>query len=502
MQLKIGSTLQGGKYRLEKILGQGGFGITYLAEQTNLERKVAIKEFFMKEFCNRDEESSYVTVGTEGSREMIDRFREKFLKEARNIAKLIHPNIVKVIDVFEENGTAYYVMEYATGGSLADKLKLVGYMSEPEARHYIVQIANALGYIHKQNMNHLDVKPANIMLDGEGNVMLIDFGLSKQYDQLTGNQTSTTPVGISEGYAPMEQYMVGGVGDYSPQTDIYALGATYYKLLTGKTPPNANFVGNEGLPLDVLQTKGISQISIDTIVKAMEPLKRNRMASADEFLRYLSGSNVQKPRPEVVPEATQTIIKPRAEQPRIPRPEPKYRTEVSNVGTNNTLLYAIIAVLVLLLVGVGVFIINNQHKSDPTTAINVRTSDNDNDGEKVTTPEKKTEEPVDEPVERKVSPYGDKKVTGLIAGKYAITMDLTVEGGKAYGSYYYDKYGSNNRLFFRGNYDAQTGSLYLEEYNDVGENSGIFDGQYDGRVFHGTFTNSEEQTMNFNLDVR
>lgn len=466
MQLKIGSTLQGGKYRLEKILGQGGFGITYLAEQTNLERKVAIKEFFMKEFCNRDEESGYVTVGTEGSREMINRFRKKFLKEARNIAKLKHPNIVKVIDVFEENGTAYYVMEYATGGSLADKLKLVGYMSEPEARHYIVEIANALGYIHKQNMNHLDVKPANIMLDGEGNVMLIDFGLSKQYDQLTGNQTSTTPVGISEGYAPMEQYMVGGVGDYSPQTDIYALGATYYKLLTGMTPPNASIVNNEGLPLNVLQSKGISQTSIDTIVKAMEPSKCNRIASADEFLCYLSGNNVKRPTP------------------------------------NNTLLYVIIAVLVILLVGGVIYYVNNKSTEAPTTELNVRTSDNVEREEETTTRKDKVEEPVEEPVKRKVSPYGDKRVSGLIGGKYAITMDLTVEGGKAYGSYYYDKYGSNNRLFFRGNYDAQTGNLYLEEYNDVGDNSGIFDGQYDGRVFNGTFTNSKEQTMNFNLDVR
>ncbi|MCQ2384552.1 MAG: SUMF1/EgtB/PvdO family nonheme iron enzyme [Paludibacteraceae bacterium] len=134
--LQPNTTLQSGKYRIEKVLGQGGFGITYLAEQTMLGRQVAIKEFFMKELCERDESTSHVTFGTEGSRETIGRFREKFLKEARNIARLNHPNIIGIIDIFEENGTAYYVMEYAANGSLADKVKLNGYLSEPVATNY------------------------------------------------------------------------------------------------------------------------------------------------------------------------------------------------------------------------------------------------------------------------------------------------------------------------------------------------------------------------------
>ena len=110
--LRIDSLLQGGRYKIVETLGQGGFGITYLAIQSGLERKVAIKEFFMKEFCERDEATSHVTLGTESNRETVNRFREKFLKEARNIARLNHPNIIRIFDVFEENGTAYYVMEY------------------------------------------------------------------------------------------------------------------------------------------------------------------------------------------------------------------------------------------------------------------------------------------------------------------------------------------------------------------------------------------------------
>ena len=305
--LQSNSLLQGGRYKIIKSLGQGGFGITYLAIQSGLERKVAIKEFFMKELCERDESTSHVTLGTEGSRETVNRFREKFLKEARNIAKLNHPYIVRIIDVFEENGTAYYVMEYAEGGSLADKVKNQGYLSEPVATRYILQVAEALSYIHKQKMNHLDVKPANIMLNEKDESVLIDFGLSKQYDATTGNQTSTTPVGISEGYAPMEQYKQGGVGAFSPETDIYALGATFFKLLTGTTPPSASDVNEDGVPVNELHAKGISQSAIDVICKAMEGRKKDRMHDVREFISALKGQGttaIKQPKPEVDDEAT------------------------------------------------------------------------------------------------------------------------------------------------------------------------------------------------------
>lgn len=284
MGLKSGSLLGEGRYRIVSELGQGGFGITYLAIQKGLDREVAIKEFFMKELCERDVTTSQVSIGTEGGRETVERFREKFLKEARNIGKLNHPNIVRIMDIFEENGTAYYVMEYAANGSMADKVKKEGYLPEVVATRYITQVAEALDYIHQQRMNHLDVKPANIILNEKDIPILIDFGLSKQYDNVTGGQTSTTPVGISEGYAPMEQYMQGGVGVFSPETDIYSLGATFYKLLTGNTPPNASIVTNEGLPLDDLKAKGISDKAIAVIQKAMEGRKKDRMKSAKEFI--------------------------------------------------------------------------------------------------------------------------------------------------------------------------------------------------------------------------
>ena len=244
MQLKNGAVLEGGKYRIEKLLGQGGFGITYLAVQSGLDRKVAIKEFFMKDLCERDADTSSVTLGTSGSRQTVIRFKEKFIREAKTIASLRHPNIVNIHDVFEENGTAYYVMEYHDGGSLSS-LDLP--LSVDEASGYIRQIASALSYLHKRNTMHLDVKPSNILLDESGNAVLIDFGVSKHYDQ-AGHQTSSTPVGISHGYAPGEQYQQN-VLSFSPTTDIYALGATFYKLLTGLTPPHQNEVAENGLPV-------------------------------------------------------------------------------------------------------------------------------------------------------------------------------------------------------------------------------------------------------------
>ena len=286
--LEQGFLLQGGRYRIEKVLGQGGFGITYLAEECASGKNVAIKEFFMKTFCERDEKTSRVALGTKGNHEFVERFRVKFVKEAHSLMRLRHTNIVKVCDIFEENGTAYYVMEYASGGSLADLVKRKGCLTEADATRYILQVADALAYIHREKMNHLDIKPANILLNDKDEAILIDFGLSKQYDAITGSQTSTTPVGISEGYAPMEQYKQGGVGEFSPETDIYALGATFFKLLTGKTPPSALDLLNERFPVGELKAKGVSATTIKVIREAMKPRKKNRMKDIHLFIDGLS----------------------------------------------------------------------------------------------------------------------------------------------------------------------------------------------------------------------
>lgn len=282
------SSLQGGRYRIVSMLGSGGFGITYLGTQTGLERNIVIKEFFMTDYCLRDEYSNLLTVPTVSNVEFVERFKDKFLKEARHIAQLKHPNIVNIIDVFEENGTAYYVMDFIEGGSLVEKVQREGSLPENVAKRYILQIADALNYIHQRYMNHLDVKPGNIMLSRNDNAILIDFGLSKQYDSQTGHQTSTTPVGISHGYAPMEQYKEGGVSEFSPETDIYSLGATLYYLLTGARPPVSQEINEDGLPLDQLKAKNISWPTISAIINAMKPRRKERTHDINTFIAELN----------------------------------------------------------------------------------------------------------------------------------------------------------------------------------------------------------------------
>jgi len=300
MHLKNGTSLQNGRYRIESVLGQGGFGITYLAVQSVLNRKVAIKEFFMKDLCNRDVDTFQVSVPSVGSKELVEKFKNKFIKEAQTIAGLNNPHVIRIYDVFEENGTAYYVMEYHGGGSLADFVKTGDSLPERQALHYIRQIADALQYIHERKMNHLDVKPGNVLLDDDGNAVLIDFGLAKRYDA-EGNQTSTTPVGISHGYAPFEQYKKGGVGTFSPATDIYSLGATLYRFITGKTPPEADVVGEEGLPPF---PKHISSSTAEAITQSMQLLRKDRPQTVADFLALLDAPSVDAPEITVIDKPT------------------------------------------------------------------------------------------------------------------------------------------------------------------------------------------------------
>lgn len=277
-------TLQCGRYILKQLIGSGGFGNTYLAEQVSLGRKVAIKEFYMKEFCERDNNTSQVIVPTEGGKQIVDRYKNKFLKEARMIASLRNEHIIQIHDIFEEYGTAYYVMDYIEGGSLKDYVENNGHLSDKKACSYILQVADALKYLHSFNILHLDIKPSNILIDNNERLVLIDFGISKRYDS-EGNQTSTTPAGISKGYAPIEQYQQGNISGFTPSTDIYSLGATLYFLLTGETPPEASIVYEEGLP-SIINTFRIS-IS-ETLLQSMAPRRKDRFQSINDFINSVS----------------------------------------------------------------------------------------------------------------------------------------------------------------------------------------------------------------------
>ena len=296
--LAAGTSLQGGRYVVERVLGQGGFGITYLCQHTGLGKQVAIKEFFFAQFCERQGDTSHVTVPTAGNRELVEKFRRKFVKEARLIAGKLSqaPSVVNVSDVFDENGTSYYVMDYIEGRSLAEVLKKRGRLGEAEAVSIIEQVGKALAYVHSCGINHLDIKPANIMMSrATGRAVLIDFGVAKQYDATTGEATTTTPVGRTPGYAPLEQYSLSGVSSFTPQSDIYALGATLYKLVTGDTPPEAT-----AMPKDAVlpYPDDISAPVRRAITAAMQSHKEDRPARVEDFLQLLHSQPKPKPSPD------------------------------------------------------------------------------------------------------------------------------------------------------------------------------------------------------------
>lgn len=233
--LRPNTTLQGGKYRIDRVLGQGGFGITYLARNTVFDIDVAIKEFFMKDENDRD--GSSVTMPNTTKQELFHGQMEKFKKEAKRMFAIKNEHIVGVQDLFEENGTAYYVMDYVDGENLAERLKRTGKpMTEQEVRDILPQILDALKSVHDAGIWHLDLKPANILIDKSGLVKLIDFGASKQMNVQKGGATTSTAISYTNGYAPREQ-MEQNYNKFGPWTDIYALGATLYNLLTNKRPP-------------------------------------------------------------------------------------------------------------------------------------------------------------------------------------------------------------------------------------------------------------------------
>ena len=284
MHLPNDTLLQGGKYKIIRFINSGGFGCTYEAEHVMLEMRIAIKEFFIKDFCNRDEKTAHVTVGTQSKKGLVDKLRRKFIDEAKALFRLQHPNIVRVTDVFEENGTAYFVMDYIEGHSLSEIVNQEGPLSEERALKYIRQTADALQYVHEHNRLHLDVKPGNIMINSQDNAILVDFGASKQYDEEDGENTSTL-LGKTPGYAPLEQ-IGNDVVKFMPATDIYALGATLYKLLSGVTPLSANLLAS-GEDLDPLPAN-ISKPTRQAIASAMQINKKKRPQTIAEFVSMLS----------------------------------------------------------------------------------------------------------------------------------------------------------------------------------------------------------------------
>ncbi|MGF1540568.1 MAG: serine/threonine protein kinase [Pleurocapsa sp.] len=289
--LNPGVNLASGEYQITKPLGQGGFGITYLGRDMRLNRSVAVKEFF-PEGCWR-EGTTVVSAGRWNANTYTNA-KQKFLQEGQTLGQFNHPGIVRVFYYFEENNTAYLVMEYLRGQTLGQLLKnRGGKLPETEALFYMKKIAKALEVLHQSQFLHRDIKPDNIMLADDGRVVLIDFGAARDF---AANNTERFTTMLTPGYAPLEQY--GQALKYGAFTDIYALGSTFYHMLTGKVPPSA-IERAAGVELQALRKlePSLSPHLEQGIMKAMEMKVEERSQSITEFLEFLHLDPVDLPQP-------------------------------------------------------------------------------------------------------------------------------------------------------------------------------------------------------------
>jgi uncharacterized protein (TIGR02145 family) len=317
MELSNGTFLHREKYQILSKISRGNFGITYKAEQTSLDRQVCIKEFFFRGFCERSSDGS-ITISSSGQ-EMANSFRRKFIREAKRLSQFDHPNIVKVIDVFEENGTAYMVMDYIDGETLQQLVDRKGEFSESEALQYIIPLCNALEVVHDKGLLHLDIKPSNILIKKHTNIpVLIDFGISKFTEASAEDHSTTTPVALTKGYAPLEQYGQD-LAKLTVATDVYSVAATLYKMVTGVTPPEATVIVQDGIkpPKEINPT--LSEQLNSIVLQSLSVKPNHRALSISKLKADLKGIS----KLAIIPDTegdTEVIGERKRPEPKSPKP--------------------------------------------------------------------------------------------------------------------------------------------------------------------------------------
>ena len=298
--LPNGKTLDGGRYTITQTLGQGGFSFTYLAEN-RMGKKFTVKEFFIGRYCKREENDAISFHEIDAGR--LKKLKEKFAREGQLLLKIEaekHKHIVRALDIFSENNTSYLILEYIEGRTLKKVIDESGPLSHQQAAPWLFQIGSALSTLHRNSFYHLDVKPANIIINDQDQAVLIDFGLSKEVADDQKNQF--TSLAYTGGYAPPEQE--DGSGKPNARMDIYALAATGYFMLTGKTPQRVDqndysiFSGDlsylkgafaKGLAVDpasrqstvfsLLQDLGIDEPGGQTIIKEKKKIEKKKPGS-------------------------------------------------------------------------------------------------------------------------------------------------------------------------------------------------------------------------------
>lgn len=357
--LTTGTLLDNGNYRVERPLGSGGFGNTYLVTDLRMGMPCVVKEFFLKGVNVRCDKN--VTVSVPSNKQTFDEQLQKFKKEAKRLFMLNNPHIVRVHSLFDENGTSYYVMDYIDGMSLSAILKQQGYpMNELQVRDILTQLLDALQAVHNQQepLFHLDIKPGNIMLDRSGRAVLIDFGASKQMNADGGMTSTTTAMSYTPGYAPMEQ-IEQDIKSVGPWTDFYAIGATLYHMLTMNRPPSITSLNR---PDAFAYPSAVSEEMKVLIKKLMALHPQDRPKNVDEIRNALVSKSIQN---QLLEKDESTVI---TNPPDINTFDPH-----PDKPTNNKWwLWCLAILLALLLGGGGVWMLT---KKDTPKYINTQTDD-------------------------------------------------------------------------------------------------------------------------------
>ncbi len=294
--LADGTTLSGNQFTIDRPLSNGGFGITYLAKDNLLDRNVVIKECYPEVFCSRDGNDVIVRspLYTEKYRTIV----EMFMREARSIAMMRHPNIVGVHRIFEDNQTAYMVLDLIQGRDLLDIIKdKRETLSPAQIKEILIKLLDAVDLVHRNDLLHRDISPDNILLDKWGTPVLIDFGAAREEASRETRALSTVLI-VKDGYSPQEFYFAGG--KQGPSSDLYALAASFYHLISGKAPPNsqtrmAEVAGNNPDPCEPLAGRfpEYDSVFLKAIDKAMRVLPKDRIQSAAEWQQMINSEGKQ-----------------------------------------------------------------------------------------------------------------------------------------------------------------------------------------------------------------
>ena len=292
------NTVLSGRYAIQRVIGAGGFGITYYATHLHLGTPVAIKEFFLSGKCVRCEDQRTVAY-QDLQPQLFEKYRQRFREEAVTLSQLSNPHVVRVQDVFDENGTTYIVMDYIVGQTLQQMVQQRGALSYDEAVNYIGQLCEAVEHIHAHHILHRDIKPDNIIVNPQNQIVLIDFGSARSF---VHDHTQQHTAMLTPGYAPCEQYSTTSrKGNY---TDLYAVGGTFYFLLTAQRPaPAVDRLEEDTLVPPRNLNPAIPESVNSTILHAMRLKPAERYQSVAEFRRDLFGGDpeISSPNPSTPP---------------------------------------------------------------------------------------------------------------------------------------------------------------------------------------------------------